>query len=168
VGLLEEGKVSDIVDLLSKIELFSGLSRDKIQQIVTVGHPETFNAGETIFAEGEPSDELYVIQSGMVEVVITGGMIPDVPGQQTPVVQLGRGQVFGEMALVDQGMRSATIRCVQDGAALFVIPREAFWTLCDADYHIGYVVMRNIARDLSFKLRHRNLRLELGDAGGAR
>jgi CRP-like cAMP-binding protein len=62
------------------------------------------------------------------------------------------------MALIDRGERSATIRALEDGTELFVIPREDFWTLCDADHHIGYIVMRNIAFDLSFKLRHRNLR----------
>lgn len=149
----------ETVDLLKRTDLFAGLSDDRLRQILAIGHLKTSNVGETIVREGEPSDELYVIQTGLVEVLVPGGTVPDIPGppELTPVVQLGRGQVFGEMALVDRGVRSATVRCVEEGTTLFVIPREAFWALCDADHHIGYVVMRNIARDLCFKLRHRNL-----------
>jgi CRP-like cAMP-binding protein len=102
----------------------------------------------------------------MVEVEVSSGTIPDVPGppQLTSLARLGQGQIFGEMALVDRGARSATVHCVEDGTVLYVIPRQAFWALCDGNHHIGYVVMRNIAADLSFKLRHRNLQVRL--AGG--
>ncbi len=162
--------MSEVAKLLEESGIFAGLPEEKIRQVLSIGEVRTFRAGETIIAEGEPSDELYVIQKGMVEVLVSGGALPDVPGppEMTPVVQLGRGQVFGEMALVDQGTRSATVRCVEDGTVLFVIPRDAFWRLCEEDHHIGYVVMRNIARDLSFKLRHRNLPryVPLEQAGG--
>jgi CRP/FNR family cyclic AMP-dependent transcriptional regulator len=156
--------MAEVVDLLLQSGLFAGLPKEKARQIVAIGRRKTFSAGEKIIEEGEPSSELYVIQDGLVEVLVASGVVPDVPGppELTPVVQLGRGQVFGEMALVDQGVRSATIRCVQDGTILFVVTREAFWGLCETDYHIGYVVMRNIACDLSFKLRHRNLRMLSG------
>ncbi|HIE39162.1 MAG TPA: cyclic nucleotide-binding domain-containing protein [Anaerolineales bacterium] len=156
--------MKEVIELLKQSELFASLPVEKIEQIISIGRVKTFDAGETIIAEGEPSDEMYVVQEGMVEVLVASGALHDIPGppELTPVVQLGRGQVFGEMALVDRGARSATVRCVEDGTTLFVIPRQAFWELCDADHHIGYIVMRNIARDLSFKLRHRNLPRALG------
>lgn len=149
-----------VTDFLRQSELFSDLPEEKLQEVLAIGHVEFYDAGETIISAGESSDDLYVVKEGMVEVLVTGGNIPDVPGapQLTPLVQLGQGQLFGEMALVDQGERSATIRALEDGTELFVIPRDDFWALCSADHHIGYIVMRNIAFDLSFKLRHRNLR----------
>ncbi|MBN1954344.1 MAG: cyclic nucleotide-binding domain-containing protein [Anaerolineae bacterium] len=149
--------MNQVANLLRQSELFVGLPDEKIAQILSIGQSRSYRAGETIISEGDPSDELYVVEKGMVEVLVP--TLADIPGTigLTAVVQLGRGQVFGEMALVDQGARSATIRCVQEGTALFVIPRDAFWSLCEEDHHIGYVVMHNIARDLSFKLRHRNL-----------
>lgn len=150
-----------VAEFLRHSEVFAGLPEAKIEQIVAIGHTATFRAGETIINAGEPSDDLYLVQQGMVEVLVASGGIVDTPGapEMQPVVQLGQGQVFGEMALVDQGARSATIRAVEDPTVLFVVPRAAFWTLCEADHHIGFIVMRNIACDLSFKLRHRNLSL---------
>jgi CRP-like cAMP-binding protein len=151
--------MSDVTDLLKVSEIFVGLPEDKLKQVLAIGRVRSYDAGETVISEGDPSDELYLVQDGMVEVLVSGGPVPDVPGAHTltAVVQLGRGQIFGEMALVDRGVRSATIRCVQDDTILFVIPQDGFHKLCDEDHHIGYIVMRNVARDLSFKLRHRNL-----------
>ena len=156
-----------ITELLQRSELFSGLKLEQIEQIAALGHEIVYNAGDVIIREGGPSDEMYIIHSGMVEVLVSSGVIHDVPGppQLTPLVRLGQGQLFGEMALVDRGSRSATVRCVKDSTVLVIIPRQAFWTLCDSDHHVGYVVMRNIAADLSFKLRHRNLQTRL--TGGA-
>ena len=150
-----------VVELLQQSELFFGLAPDKIEQIAALSRQAIYNAGDIIIREGDPSDEIYIIHTGIVEVLVTEGVIPDVPGppQLTPIVHLGQGQLFGEMALVDRGARSAMVRCVENGTVLNVIPSDAFWALCDSDHHIGYVVMRNIASDLSFKLRHRNLQM---------
>ena len=156
-----------IINLLQRSELFAGLKPEQIEQIAALGHEVVYNnAGDVIIGEGDPSDEIYIICSGMVEVEVSKGTIPDVPGPPhlSSLVRLGQGQLFGEMALVDRGARSATVRCVEDGTVLYVIPRQDFWALCDGNHHIGYVVMRNIAFDLSFKLRHRNLQARL--AGG--
>lgn len=152
------------IELLKRSDLFCGLTDEDLRQVAAIGHQKTYNAGDVIIREGEPSEELYVVQKGMVEVVVPYGAIADIPGspELTPVVQLGEGQIFGEMGLVDRGSRSATIRALTDGTVVFVLPREALYDLCEQNHSIGYVVMRNIARDLSFKLRHRNLLLEAG------
>lgn len=155
-----------VTELLQRSELFAELSVAQIEQVAALGREVVYDAGKVVIREGEPSDEIYVICNGMVEVEVSKGTVPDVPGppQLSSLVRLGQGQVFGEMALVDRGARSATVRCVEDGTVLYVIPRKDFWALCDNDHHIGFIVMRNIAFDLSFKLRHRNL--QVGLAGG--
>ncbi len=152
-----------VTDLLQRSELFAELGPEKVEQIAALGHEVVYDSGDVVISEGDPSDEIYVICEGMVEVEISTSM-PDAP-QPSSIVRLGQGQTFGEMALVDRGARSATVRCVQDGTTLHVIPREEFWALCNEDTDIGFTVMRNIAFDLSFKLRHRNL--QVGMAGGA-
>jgi CRP-like cAMP-binding protein len=61
------------------------------------------------------------------------------------------------MALIDYGRRSATVRSITNHTVVDAISRDAFYNLCNEDKAIGYVVMKNLAVDLSFKLRHRNL-----------
>jgi CRP/FNR family cyclic AMP-dependent transcriptional regulator len=155
-----------VSELLRLSELFYGLTSEQIEQIANLGQEKVYNARDIVIAEGDPSDEIYIVCGGMVEVEVSQGVVPDVPGrlQVNPIVRLGRGQVFGEMGLIDRGARSATVRCAEDGTTLFVIHRQDLLGLCEGNHDIGYLVMRNIATDLSFKLRHRNL--QTGLAGG--
>jgi CRP/FNR family cyclic AMP-dependent transcriptional regulator len=156
-----------VTELLQHSELFLGLTPEQVERIAALGRESVYSAGDAIISEGAPSDDMYIIVDGMVEVEVVKGAVHDVPGapQFGSIVRLGQGQVFGEMALVDSGARSATVRCARDGTVLYAIPHKDFWDLCTSDHHIGFIVMRNIAVDLSFKLRHRNLQTRL--AGGS-
>ncbi len=81
---------------------------------------------------------------------------PDAPAGRT-LINLGPGQSVGEMALIDGGPRSATVRAMTPGTAVAAITRDAFERLCETNATIGYRIMRNIAADLSFRLRHHGL-----------
>jgi CRP-like cAMP-binding protein len=61
------------------------------------------------------------------------------------------------MALLDQGVRSASVVAIEEETELYAISADAFVNLCQQDTAIGYIMMRNMALDLSFKLRHKNL-----------
>lgn len=141
-------------EMLSQVELFDGLDEQELDQIAGICQQRTLQAGAVVTKQGEAGDELFVIADGLVEVIHEE--TPQDPSPRT-VVNLGQGQVFGEMALVDYGPRSATIRVISDDATLQAIDREAFMQLCEAHSRLGFVVMRNMAADLSFKLRHQHL-----------
>lgn len=146
----------DMVQLLRGVELFDGLSDAELARLGDLCREAHYRKGDVIIQQGQPGAELFIVREGLVEVTVGA---PTADGGHTPpqtVVNLGTGQVVGEMALVDHGPRSATVRCVTP-TTLHVIEREAFEQLCQLDYHIGLVVYRNLAADLSFKLRHRNL-----------
>jgi len=157
-----------VAELLKRSELFAGLTPGQVDHVASLGQERAYAAGDVVVCEGEPSNEVYIICDGMVEVEVSRVTLPDIPGSPrlSSIVRLGQGQMFGEMGLVDQGARSATVRCVQDGTVLHAIPRQDLWNLCDDDRDIGYILMRNIASDLSFKLRHRNLQVELRGGQG--
>jgi CRP/FNR family cyclic AMP-dependent transcriptional regulator len=144
-----------LLDLLHAVGLFDGLRDEQLQRLIDISEEEVFNDEEIVFQQYMEGDKLYLIRDGQVEVLIRKR--PSEPERSQ--VFLGRGQVFGEMALIDFGKRSATIRCSRDNTILHSITRTAFTNLCSSDTAIGYIVMRNIALDLSFKLRHRNLDL---------
>ena len=143
----------DLISILAGVELFEGLSTAEIENISSLCHQKTFKESEIVAAQGSPGLELFIIQQGFVEVSIQnkGGSSGKV------IVNLGIGQTIGEMSLIDQGLRSATVKAITSPTIVQVISQKDFEDLCEQDSHIGYIVMRNIATDLSFRLRQRHL-----------
>jgi len=146
--------MSDLPSVLRQAELFEGLSPEELQSIAALCQARTFQAGEIITTQGDRGGELFLVFQGLVEVTTS---LPSSGEAPRTVVTLGPGQIVGEMSLVDRGPRSATVRALTDGALLQALEREAFLNLCQTNTHLGYIVMRNMAADLSFKLRHRML-----------
>lgn len=146
----------DTLQLLRGVELFDGLSDEEIVRLLALCREARYQKGDVITRQGQSGSELFIVREGLVEVTVGApNASADTPPQT--VINLGAGQVVGEMALVDGGPRSATVRCVTANTTVFAIERDAFEQLCQADSHIGMVIYRNLAADLSFKLRHRNL-----------
>ena len=146
--------MSSIVPLLKKVDILNGLSESQLEKVAELWREQTCNTDDIIFKEDDKSSELYFIQDGSVEIILSG--VPE-PGKEKSIVTLGKGQIFGEIALVDEGSRSASARCIADGTRLWVAKRADFISLCEKDTSIGFIVMRNVAADLSFKLRHSHL-----------
>jgi CRP/FNR family cyclic AMP-dependent transcriptional regulator len=142
-----------IVPLLKKVDILNGLSESQLEKVVGLCREQTCNIGEIIFKENDQSSELYIIQDGLVEITLR---VPE-PGAEHRSVTLGKGQIFGEIALVDKGPRTASARCIADGTRLWMAKREDFISLCEEDTSIGFAIMKNVAADLAFKLRLINL-----------
>ncbi len=137
--------------LLGKVTLFAGLNEKELEQIEAVCQDRVAGKGELLIQQNTMGDEMYIIAEGGVEVFIEG--LTD----QRTLVLLGEGQVVGEMALIDSGYRSASARAAEQGCHYFALGRDNFNKLCQENSRIGFIVMRNIASDVAFKLRHRNL-----------
>jgi len=138
--------------ILQRIELFQGLANKQIEQIIGIGREDTYAKDTVVFPQGSVGDAIYIIGTGQVEIQIDAG-----GGKTFSPVYLGSGQVFGEMALVDQGTRSASVVVVEDNTTIYRLPAKDLIALCGSDTGIGYIIMRNLAQDISFKLRHQNL-----------
>ena len=138
--------------LLKGVMLFAGLADDELDRIVALCDQREFGRGDVLAQEGQPGSEFYIVTEGFVEVSISGGA-----EDSRVVVNLGKGQIIGEMSLVDSGPRSATVRAISDPTVVQVIGQAEFQALCESNTGIGYRVMKDIAADLSFKLRHRNM-----------
>jgi len=143
---------------LRAIELFAGLTEDELKAIVDVGKTTTYRQGDVILRKGEQSTEVYLLLGGQVEVV------SELSEDATSYIILGAGQSFGEMALLDAGPRSAAIRCVSPKAEIFSFGRDDLLTFWESHCEVGYKMLFNIARDLGFKLRIRNLKQEMEGA----
>jgi CRP/FNR family cyclic AMP-dependent transcriptional regulator len=142
--------------VLMQADIFYGIDRDDIKRIAQICEERTYRKGEIIFEENSSGVELYIIAEGEVEILVDPAMVSDqieTRSDEKVIAHLHRGQSFGEIALVDQGIRSASARSTSKHTHLLVIPRTEILALCDKDPKLGYRLMRNLAADLSMKLR---------------
>jgi CRP/FNR family transcriptional regulator, cyclic AMP receptor protein len=150
-----------LVNILKQADIFDELTNTQLELIGSICSERHYQAGDLIFPENTPGDELYIIATGEVGIQVDPSLI----GKQTEVTvshtiaTLRRGQSFGEVSLVDEGLRSAGARCSQQDTHLIVIPRDKLLLLCDTYPQLGYRLMRNLAADLAMKLRHTDLQM---------
>jgi CRP/FNR family cyclic AMP-dependent transcriptional regulator len=149
-----EKTMPDIKEFLKQVEMFIGLSETMLDDVAKLCQPAAHKADDTIIERSSPPTHFYLIKEGMVKIITSP--LDNASDAETVVVTLGRGQSFGEMGLVDNGTRSATVKAVTF-TELLAIDCARLSSLCEANTDLGYQVMRNIATDLSFKLRNRNL-----------
>ncbi|MCB0207869.1 MAG: cyclic nucleotide-binding domain-containing protein [Anaerolineae bacterium] len=145
--------------VLEQVDIFEDLSPSQLDLVEKICQERNFNQGEVVFEENSPSREFYVITDGEVEIQIDPDTIGDGTDAHEPttIAVLRRGQSFGEVAIIDPGVRSASARCRSETCRLLEINRDDFVSLLESDYQIGYIVMRNFAVDLSLKIRQTNL-----------
>lgn len=149
-----------ITSVLKQADIFYELTNTQLELVASICEERSCQLGTLIFAENTPGDELYVIAEGEVDIQIDPAVVGiNNAGGPYTIATLRRGQSFGEVALVDQGLRSAAARCAQHNTQLVVIPRHKLMLLCDTYPQLGYRLMRNLAADLAMKIRHTDLRL---------
>ncbi len=134
-------------NFLQHVPVMAGLDDEAVSFLSAMAKEEHFPAGAVIIGEGEPGDRMFFLSGGRVTVVKGHGS-----PQATPLVELGPGDFFGEMSLVESVVRSASV--VANDAVTAC-------TLKGADFHRLYrhrpeqygIVMLNLARDLARRLR---------------
>ena len=125
------------VDLLQGTRLFGSLERKELEQIGVVFKERRFAAGETVIQQGSGGAAFYVIESGEAAVTIAG--------EQRRVMRAG--DHFGEIALIDEGVRMATITAVTD-LVCYGLTLWEFRPLVQQNGNIGWKIMQTLAREL--------------------
>ena len=145
--------------ILSVTDIFDTFSDTQLELVAALCDANSYQTGDILLKENDQSTELYVIARGGVEVIMNPTYVSDDVDEMEMVVltELRQGQVFGEVSLVDQGMRSATIRVSQANTMLLRIERNRLMQLCDTYPKLGYKLMKNLAADLAFKIRNTDL-----------
>lgn len=148
--------------LLKQVDIFSDLNTERLNRIFSLSTERTYCSGEMIFHQNSPSETLYVIIRGEVEILVDpdlqpGGQDSEQPERMKVIARLRQGQSFGEIGLVDEGLRTASARSGSAETRLLVIHRTNLMRLCKEDLELGYILMRNLASDLAMKIRHIDL-----------
>jgi CRP-like cAMP-binding protein len=153
--------MSDLTSFLKQADIFYQLTPTQLEMVANVCQEHTYALGETILEEGTNSKDLYVITHGEVEIQVNPALVggPESQPGTTTIAVLRRGQCFGEVALVDEGLRSATVRSAQKDTILLILPRDKVIMLCETYPQLGYRLMYNLAADLAMKIRNTDLQI---------
>lgn len=149
-----------ITAVLKQADIFYELTNTQLELVASICQEKACSQGDLVFAENTRGDALYIIAEGEVDIQVDPALIggSTTLGLQT-IATLRRGQSFGEVAMVDEGVRSAAARCTQHNTRLVIIPRDKLMLLCDTYPQLGYRLMRNLAADLAMKIRNTDLQV---------
>jgi CRP/FNR family cyclic AMP-dependent transcriptional regulator len=112
----EEEKTPSPVELLRSVPLFADLEPEELESFSQVAVPRFFPAGTRVFHEGDRSDACYIVSSGSFRVTREHS-----DGRAITLATLGPGEVFGELAMLDHDVRSASAEALDD-AELLALP----------------------------------------------
>lgn len=115
--------------LQTNVSFLAGLTPAQAGQLASQVNQQSFDKGHTILFAGTTVEGLYVVASGKVSVFIK--LKKSSPIQL--VAELGPGDVFGEISILEKGTAGATIKSAEDGTLIFVIPEHAFTDILAAN-----------------------------------
>ncbi len=124
-------------ELLSTVPLFAGLKKRELANIARITETARFPRSHEIVVEGSPGDSCCILVEGAADVIKDGSRI----------ARLGPGDLFGEMAILDPGPRSATVRTVTEVVAIRV-QRDEFIKVATADPRVALRILEVLARRL--------------------
>jgi len=135
------------IDILLKIPLFEGLKKKEMRFILKYLHPREYKVDELIIEENKPGVGMYIILEGKVQIFFK-------KGNKTLAV-LGRGEFFGEMALLQESPRSASVKALEQTRLLGLFQPDILG-LIDRKPHLGNTVLIHLAQMIAERLRFSN------------
>jgi CRP/FNR family cyclic AMP-dependent transcriptional regulator len=141
-----------------KLYLFQDLAEAEIREVLSRTTLRTFAAGQAIIREGDPGDSLFIMQDGEVEITkqLTLVLDEDTPKERVFVrLKAEDGVYFGEMALLENETRSATVTALTD-CTLLELHQQEFQELIEHNPAMGVKLLLRLAQVLSRHLRKTN------------
>lgn len=134
--------------VLKGFGLFKGLNDKQLGIIAELCQERSLKQGERIFEEGMRATDVHLCRSGKVDIMI---WVPEPWNRNVIVHRAEAGELFGWSAVVVPYTYTATAECVEAGEVIYIRGSQLL-DLFDGENHIGYIVMRNIAGDVSVRL----------------
>lgn len=141
-----------MIDLIRKCTLFYELYDDEFEQFIEDCKVEYYESGDEIVTMGEPGEDFFVILEGNVNVLIPKN------DQSINLVTLQSGDFFGELVLIDDLVRNATV-VAKEKCTCLVISSKIFYDLYTTNTKVFSVLLMNISRVLIKRLKISNERI---------
>lgn len=140
------------IELLRRMPVFGAIRDNILELVLSMSRTVRVARGEFFFHEGDPGETLYVLEEGRVEI------LKGKRGEERAIGELGPGDCFGEMALMDFSPRSASIRAVEDCLAI-EISASCLYRIYETDIEQFALIEMNMGREVSRRLREADKRL---------
>ncbi len=118
MGMMTTGS-EDTIALLSRVPVFSTLSREDLAHVAQVAMPRQFEAGAVVFRAGDEGSTCFIVRTGRARAIREH---PD--GRSITLAHFGPGDIFGEMAMLDGERRSATVEATEDTEAIAILSTD--------------------------------------------
>jgi CRP-like cAMP-binding protein len=146
------------VNLLRQVPLFSKIDPARLKLLAFTSDRLTFAKGDVLFKQGEAGDAAYLVLSGSADVSI------DTPNGEFVLATIGENEIVGEIAILCDVPRTATVSAASEVVALR-IAKERFFTLLDEFPEMAVEMLRELARRLEVTtVRLREAHAKLGGA----
>lgn len=150
--------INQEVDLLRRIPLFAKIDPARLRLLAFASERISFAAGDELFHQGDPADAAYIIMDGNVDISI------DVPNGQLALAKVGRDQIVGEIGIICDVPRTATVTAKSQLTTLR-IDKDLFYRLINEFPQMAVEIMRELARRLD--KTNEQLRAAVTRAGAA-
>ncbi len=134
------------IELLQGMPIFGAIREDALRFLLAQTRSLSVRCDEFFFREGEPASSMYVLEAGRVAVT------KEWRGRQYLLHELGPGDCFGEMSVMDLQPRSAAVRALQDCSAI-ELTSEHLYSLYKHDLQQFAMIQMNLGREVSRRLR---------------
>jgi CRP-like cAMP-binding protein len=143
-----------VLNILKGLDIFSGIDANALGELSLLFEEKVFSEGETIFEEDSAGNSMMLITSGEVRVSQRADS-----NMEEALIILKTGEIFGEMALIDDLPRSATV-IAHTNAIIFEINRSDFLNYIKKDSKNGILILLKLAKILSSRLREADNKLK--------
>lgn len=143
-------KPASVEGMLSKIPVFDKLEVKELRQIAGIVHRRQYAKGEYVFYQGDPGLGMYVVEKGSVGIVVEGA-----DGLKKEIIAMKDGDFFGEIALLDESPRSASV-IVKEDSQLIGFFRPDLFEVMEKTPKTGLKIIMKLAEMIGERLRNMN------------
>lgn len=151
-NIFKIGKTNnDLETIIANTTIFNKLNKKSISKISEITHTRKYETGEKIFVQGDPGIGLYIVQEGIIKIYQTDKFSND-----REIIEFAKGDFFGDMALFDNEIRSATAVSHTE-SKLIVIFKPDLDNFIDRNPSLGINILRSISQIIVTRLRQLNI-----------